>query len=481
MSEGMNAAADGQTLLQRLRDTLGKTAVVTQPEALAPYLHERRGLFQGRCLAVLRPGDTDGVAEAVRQCADAGVSVVPQGGNTGLCGGAAPDTSGHQVILSLERLDRVRAVDPVGHTITVEAGCTLAEVQRAAVGADRLFPLSYAAEAECRIGGNLSTNAGGMNVLRYGNARDLTLGLEVVLADGRVWNGLHALRKDNSGYDLKDLFIGAEGTLGIITAAVLRLYPRPRHHATALVAVDGPADALALLALLRGETGDALTAFELMAERPVAFALRHGEGCHDPFPARWPWYVLLDVTSSRRRDDLPGLLEAALDGAPHLARDYRIAAEADGRAALWALRNSIPGAQRREGASIKHDVSVPLPAIPAFLERATATVTERLPGIRPCPFGHVGDGNIHFNLSQPTDMDPTAFLARWDEFNRLVHDIVAELDGSFAAEHGVGQLKPGEVERLKPAVERDMMWGIKDALDPGNRLNPGKVVPPRTR
>ncbi|WP_440997835.1 FAD-binding oxidoreductase [Arhodomonas sp. SL1] len=465
-------------LVPALAQRLGPEAVITDEARLAPYLEERRGLFHGRCRAVIRPASTEEVAESVRLCAAAGISIVPQGGNTGHCGGAAPDAGGGQVILSLERLDRIRAVDPVGHTLVAEAGCILADVQRAAAESDRLFPLSYAAEGQCRIGGNLATNAGGMNVLRYGNARDLVLGVEVVLADGRIWDGLRALRKDNSGYDLKDLFIGAEGTLGIITAAVLRLFPRPRHHATALVGLDGPETTLELLALLRAETGDALSAFEIMARRPVEFALRHGAGCVEPFEQQWPWYVLLDVTSSRRRDDLPGLLEAALARSAGIARDYRVAAEATDRERLWALRNAIPGAQKHEGASIKHDISVPLPAIPEFLARATAAVERRLPGVRPCPFGHVGDGNIHFNLSQPPGMDADEFLGRWDEFNRLVHDIVAELDGSFAAEHGVGQLKPAEVARLKSPVEQDLMRWIKRALDPEDRLNPGKVVPP---
>ncbi|WP_435103846.1 FAD-binding oxidoreductase [Arhodomonas sp. AD133] len=471
MTDGVDA------LVHELENVLGDDAVITTPAATAAYLRERRGLFKGRCRAVVRPADTRAVSETVRRCAAAGVAIVPQGGNTGLCGGAAPDASGDQIVLSLERLRRIRAIDPLGHTLVAEAGCTLADVQAAAAGADRLFPLDYAAAGECCIGGNLATNAGGMNVLRYGNARELVLGLEVVLADGRVWNGLRALRKDNSGYDLKDLFVGSEGTLGIITAAVLRLHPRPRHRATALVALDTPSAALGLLAELRALTGDSLTAFELMGRTPVEFSLRHGAGCSDPFPQPWPWYVLLDVTSSRRHDDLRGMLEGTLPELPSLARDYRITDEDAGRDTLWALRNSIPAAQRHEGASIKHDVSVPLPAIPDFLARADAAARQRLPGIRPCAFGHVGDGNIHFNLSQPPQMAREDFLDRWDEFNRLIHDIVATLDGSFAAEHGVGQLKPAEVARLKSAEEVALMRAIKGALDPQGTLNPGKVVP----
>lgn len=470
-------------LLDRLAAALGGDAVLRAPEAKAPYLRERRGRFQGQAAAVLRPADTAGVAAAVRACAEAGVGVVPQAGNTGLCGGAAPDAGGRQVILSLERLDRIRAIDPSDYTLTAEAGCVLADVQAAAAAADRLFPLSYAAEGDCRIGGNLATNAGGMNVLRYGNARDLALGLEVVLPDGQVWNGLRRLRKDNSGYDLKNLFIGAEGTLGIITAAVLRLFPHPRHRATALVGLDRVEDALALLAALRGEAGDTLTAFELIGRTPISFALRHGEGCHEPFATVYPWYVVLEMTSSRRHDDLPGLLAEALAVAHRAghASEWRVAAGPAACEALWRLRKAVPAAQRPEGGSIKHDVSVPVSRVPAFIRRATETVEARLPGIRPCAFGHAGDGNIHFNLSQPVGADTGAFLARWDEFNRLIHDVAAELDGSFAAEHGVGQLKPAEVARLKSPVEVALMRRLKAALDPADILNPGKVVPPDDR
>lgn len=474
----MNASGD---LLARLAGLAGAEHVITDPAAQAPYLAERRGLFRGRARAVVRPADTAAVAAMLRACADAGVAVVPQGGNTGLCGGATPDASGGDVILSLERLDRIRDVDPDDFTLVAEAGCTLAAVQRAAAGRDRLFPLSYAAEETCMIGGNLATNAGGMNVLRYGNARDLTLGIEVVLADGSVWNGLSRLRKDNSGYDLRDLFIGSEGTLGVITAAAFRLFPRPRHHVTALVGLRGADAAVALLADLRAATGDALTAFEFMARTPVDFAVRHGAGCREPFAGPYPWYVVTDVTSSRRHDDLQSLLADALGAAQQAgaAGDWRLGVSAAERAALWAIRRAIPAAQRHEGASIKQDVSVPVSRIPAFLAATDRAVTQRLPGIRPCAFGHVGDGNVHYNLSQPVGMEGGEFRARWGEFNRLVHDIARDFGGSFAAEHGVGRLKPGEVARLKSPVEVELMRRIKQALDPGDRLNPGKVVPPR--
>lgn len=466
---------DPAPLLAELERVCGTAGVIRQGDAMAPYLHERRDLFHGRALAVALPESAAAVAAVVRACHEAGVAVVPQGGNTGLCGGAAPDASATQVIVSLRRLCRIRAVDPANFTMTVESGCVLADLQRAADDADRLFPLSYAAEDQCLIGGNLSTNAGGMNVLRYGNARDLVLGVEVVLPDGRAWNGLRALRKDNSGYDLKDLFIGAEGTLGIVTAAVLKLYPRPRHHASALMGLRSAEDAVSLLSHLRTATGDGLTACELMGRTPVEFAIRHA-GCREPFDKQYAWYVVADVTSSRLRDDLPGLLREALREAGDLVGDYRMADDADGRAELWRIRKSIPGAQKHEGGSIKHDISVPVSRIPEFLQRAGDAVTERLPDIRPCPFGHVGDGNIHFNLSQPVGADTTAFLARWSEFNRLVHDIVMDMDGSFAAEHGVGQLKPGEVVRLKSAEEVDLMRRVKQAIDPQNGMNPGKLI-----
>jgi len=464
-------------LLRSLTHAIGGGAVLAPGEATAPYLRERRGLFQGQAAAVVRPADTAGVAATVRICREHGAAVVPVGGNTGLCGGAVG--AADSVLLSLERLDRIRDVDAEGFTLTAEAGCTLATVQRAADGAGRLFPLSYAAEAECQIGGNLATNAGGMNVVRYGNARDLVLGVEVVLADGRVWDGLRRLRKDNSGYDLKDLFIGAEGTLGIITAAVLKLFPAPRHRATALLALDDPAAAVALLARLRAASGDAVTTCELMGRTPLAFALEHGRGCSEPFAAAHPWYLLVELTSSRRRDDLPGLLGEALDAPDAPLREWRLAADAATAAAFWRLRNGIPEAQKGAGASIKNDISVPVSRVPALIEEAGQAVAERAPGVRICAFGHVGDGNIHFNLTRPEDGDDEAFLARWAELTRCVHDVALRLGGSFAAEHGIGRLKPAEVSRLKDPVEQDLMHALKSALDPADRLNPGKVVPPR--
>ncbi|HET8701247.1 MAG TPA: FAD-binding oxidoreductase, partial [Nitrococcus sp.] len=350
----------------------------------------------------------------------------------------------------------------------------------AAAAEQRLFPLSYAAEDRCRIGGNLSTNAGGMNVLRYGNARELVLGIEVVLADGRVWNGLNQLRKDNSGYALKDLFIGAEGTLGIITAAVLKLYPQPRHRASAMAGLRHVEDAVALLELLRTAAGETLVACEIMGRVPVAFAVRHTPGCREPFATAYPWYLLVEATSSREMDRLADLLRNTLHQATQNRRvvEWRVAECPIEAESLWRIRKGIPAAQKHEGASIKHDVSVPVSRVAEFIHRASVAVVARLPGTRPCPFGHIGDGNIHFNLSQPPAMDPQAFLAHWDEFNRIVHDIVVDMGGSFAAEHGVGRLKPAEVARYKSAVEINLMRRLKTALDPTGIFNPGVLIPP---
>lgn len=466
-----------RTIRERLRAQTDEAGWIDDEQRMGPYLSERRGLFAGTAEAVLRPASVEAVSAILAICHEGGVGVVPQGGNTGLCGGANPERA--QIVLALDRLNRIREVDAENFTLTAEAGCILADVQAAADTADRLFPLSYAAEDRCQIGGNLSTNAGGMNVLKYGNARDLCLGLEVVLADGRVWPGLGKLRKDNSGLDLKDVFIGAEGTLGIITAATLKLFPRPTARATAMIGLSSAEAAVTILGRLRGASADALTACELMARLPMDFALRHGVDCEDPFPAAYPWYLLADLSSSRPEDDLAGVLRACLaegvgDG---LVQAYTVAGDASEARALWRIRESIPEAQRSEGASIKHDVSVPVSRIPAFLGRATAAVESDLPGIRPCPFGHVGDGNIHFNLSQPEDMESSDFLARWDHFNGIVHDIAMALGGSFAAEHGVGKLKPASLTRYKSAVEIELMRSLKQAWDPSGILNPGKLYP----
>jgi len=462
-------------LIERLAGVVGPRGLLTAADDMAPYLKEWRGNFAGDTGVVVRPGSTAEVAEVVRLCAEARVPVVPQGGNTGLCGGAV---ARGEVLLSLGRMDRVRAIDPVNYTITVEAGCILADVQRAAEQAERLFPLSLGAEGTCQIGGNLSTNAGGTGVLRYGNTRDLTLGLEVVLADGRVWDGLKGLRKDNAGYDLKQLFVGGEGTLGIITAAVLKLFPLPRERHTALVALDKLDAFLTLLDRARAASADTVTAFELMPRLGLEFAFKHIEGTVDPLTAPHPWYALVEFSASEPGSGLDTALEGMLERAfeDGLIVDATIAQSEAQRAALWFLREAIVEGQRPEGGSIKNDISVPVSSVPDFIRRATAAVEELCPGVRPVAFGHVGDGNIHFNVTQPMGMERQAFVDRWWEIAGRVDEIVHELDGSFSAEHGVGLLKVGELERFKPAVEVEMMARIKAALDPHNILNPGKIV-----
>jgi FAD/FMN-containing dehydrogenase len=415
------------------------------------------------------------VAFAVRACTQAGVAVVPLGGNTGLTGAGVPRGG---VVLSLERMTRLRSVDPVDATITVEAGMILQEVQEAAACAGMLFPLSYASRGSARIGGGISTNAGGIAVLAYGNARDLVLGLEVVLADGRVWNGLKALRKDNAGYDLKHLFIGSEGTLGIVTAAVLKLFPKPRSTSVAFVGLESAKAALDLFVVLRGRMDRDLTAFEYLPPFALEIVLRHGHGVVRPLAGAHGAYALVEVASARPDADTRAELEAALGQALEdgLIADATIGASGTQNAALWRLREGVPEAQTREGASIKHDVSVPLSRLPAFLERASAACIAAMPGLRPCGFGHFGDGNIHFNLTQPPGMVAADFLGEWGRFNRIVHDIVHELGGSIAAEHGVGLIKRDELERYGDPVGLDLMRRLKATLDPQDLLNPGKVI-----
>jgi len=464
-------------LIERLSALVGAGNCLHTAADIAPYLVEERGLFHGRALAVVRPGSTAEVSRVVGLCVAEGYAIVPQGGNTGLCGGGVPPEHGHAVVVSTERLNRIRAVDSIDFTLTAEAGCVLAAVQQAADSAGCLFPLSLGAEGSCRIGGNLSTNAGGVNVLRYGNARDLVLGLEVVLPDGRVWDGLKALRKDNTGYDLKHLFVGAEGTLGIITAAVLKLFPKPREIETAFVALPDVAAAIAILALARRASGDAVTACELVPRIGLDLDLAHLPGIRDPFPRPHPWYLLIELSSSR-----PGGLRAALEDVLAEAIDTRLAADAviaetiDQRNALWRLREGVPEAQKREGGSIKHDVAVATSQVPELIGRASEAVQRALPGVRVVAFGHIGDGNIHFNLTQPAGADKQAFLGEWQRMNVIVHDIVAAMGGSISAEHGIGRLKTDELIRTKPALELELMRRIKTAIDPAGLMNPGKVL-----
>jgi FAD/FMN-containing dehydrogenase len=464
-------------LLETLAGRLGSAHVLTAPADMAGHLVEPRGLYRGEASAVVRPRDTEEVAFVVRECAASGVPVVPQGGNTGLVGGGVPQGG---IVLSLSRLDRIRAVDPHNATMTVEAGCILANVQDAASSAGCLFPLSLASEGSCRIGGNLATNAGGTAVLRYGAMRDLVLGLEVVLADGRIWNGLSGLRKDNTGYDLKDLFIGSEGTLGIITAAVLKLFPQPRARATAFAGFASARAALDLFERLREAAGDQLTAFEYMPKFGLDTVLKHGAGAVRPLQGDHASFALIELSSPQPDEDLRGLMERVLGAAldEGLVEDATVAASEAQDRALWHLRENLSEVQRHEGGSIKHDVAVPVSRVAEFIETASGACEAAMPGLRICAFGHVGDGNIHFNLSQPVGMDKDAFLAEWGRFNRIVHDIVHGMQGSISAEHGIGLLKRDEILLYKDPVAIDLMRTLKRALDPDNILNPGKVLPP---
>jgi FAD/FMN-containing dehydrogenase len=459
---------------ERLRAVVGAPRVLTEAQDLAPFCTDWRGRYTGVARCVVLPGSTEEVAAVVSVCAEAGVAIVPQGGNTGLCGGATP--TGGEVVIVLTRLNHIRAIDPGNNSITVEAGCTLHAVQEAAREVDRLFPLSLAAEGSATIGGNLATNAGGVQVLRYGNARDLTLGLEVVLADGRIWNGLRSLRKDNTGYDLKHLFIGAEGTLGLITAATLKLFPCPRAHATAWVAVPDPAAAVALLGRLRDTVGDNVTAFEIVGRPALELVLKHIPGARDPLSGKPEWQVLIELSGARA--DLAVALEAALEAASEekLVADAVVASSEAQTAALWALRENVSEAQKIEGVSIKHDIAVPVSRIAEFIARADAALREAFPALRIVCFGHIGDGNLHYNQSRADAESNADFIARTGAVNRIVHDLVHELGGSISAEHGLGQLKREEVLRYKSGVEMDMMRAVKLALDPSGLMNPGKLL-----
>jgi FAD/FMN-containing dehydrogenase len=468
-------------LIDSLRTTLGAAHVLTDPFDIAPYCTDWRGRYSGQPLCVVKPANTEEVAAVVRACAAANVAIVPQGGNTGLCGGATPCGAASvpqgEVVISLTRLNRMRAIDTANNTLTVEAGCTLAAVQAAAAEAGRLFPLSLAAEGTATIGGNLATNAGGVQVLRYGNARELCLGLEVVLPDGRIWNGLRGLRKDNTGYDMKHLFIGAEGTLGLITAAVLKLFSRPRQIATAWATVPTPQAAVALLTRLREKIGGRVTAFELVGRPALDLVLQHIPNSRDPLPEISPWQVLIELSDTMESDLTAPLEETLFEAsAAEEASDAAIARSTAQAHAFWALRENIAEAQKIEGLSIKHDISLPVSRIAEFIERSDAALASVFPGVRIVCFGHLGDGNLHYNQSQPSGQDNADFIAQTPLVNRVVHDLAHELGGSISAEHGLGQLKREEILRYKSTVEMDLMRAVKRALDPHNRMNPGKVL-----
>ena len=465
-------------MLPPFSDILGADGWLTQPAALEPFLVDHRHLYQGRALGVAQPRSVEQISRLLAACNAARVGIVPHGGNTGYCGGATPDESGTQVVLSLRRLNRVRSVEPLNYSLVADAGCVLADIQTRADQAERLFPLSLGSEGSCQIGGNLSTNAGGTSVLRYGMMRDLVLGLEAVLADGRVLSSLGALRKDNTGYDIKSLFLGAEGTLGVITAASLKLFPKQRAWATALTAIPEVQSAVTLLARLREASGDRVSSFELIPRIAVELTTKHIAGVADPLDQPYPWYVLCELSSSRAADSLDIVLQEALGRALEegLVLDAAFASSERERDAMWKMRETIPEAQRLDGGSLKHDISVPVASLPQFVERASKWVQENVPDGRLVAYGHVGDGNLHFNLNQAPGAARDIFLARAPTIERVIHDIVREFGGSFSAEHGIGRLKVGELERYAPPVELDLMRAVKRAFDPNGILNPGKVL-----
>jgi FAD/FMN-containing dehydrogenase len=463
-------------IVARFAGIVGPAHAITDPEQQLSYLREWRDKYEGRSALVLRPGTTEEVSRILQLAHELELAVVPQAGNTGLVGAQIPHRG--EIVVSVARLNRVRQIDPAGNSMTVEAGVTLADAQAAAERAGRLFPLSLPSEGSCRIGGNLGTNAGGIGVLAYGSARQLVLGLEVVLADGRVWNGLRALKKDNTGYDLKDLFIGSEGTLGIITAAVLKLFPRPAETATAFVALGRIDDALALFSLAGDYAGPALTAFEFIQRYPLEAVLAHLPGARDPFPTTYPWYVLMEVSGLKTDGTAERLMEHIFGQAAQraLILDGVVAQSLAQARDFWRLREAVSEAQKPLGGVIKHDISVPVPRIPEFIRRADALVAEICPGARPLAIGHFGDGNIHYNVAQPPDMAKAEFLAQWDTVMEAVHTLAVEMDGSISAEHGIGVMKREELQRFKSPVELDLMRCIKAALDPKGILNPGKLL-----
>ncbi|MFL5090746.1 MAG: FAD-binding oxidoreductase [Xanthobacteraceae bacterium] len=461
-------------LLSRFAKIVGDKYAITDPQAQLPYLTEMRDLYRGRTPMVLRPGSVEEVSRIVALANEAGTGIVPQGGNTGLVGGQLPFHD--EILLSLNRLDRIREVDAASNTITCEAGVTLGRAREAAAAVDRLYPQLLPSEGTCTIGGNLSTNAGGTAALAYGIARSHALGIEVVLADGRVLNNLNKLKKDNTGYDLKNLFIGAEGTLGIITAAVLRLVPRPRAIETAFAGVASPQAALELLMLAQNRT-TGVTSCEIMTRAGIEAVLRYGANCRDPLSEPHPWYVLIELSSQASTGLREVLEEILAEGhAQGLIADATVADSLEQAKAFWRVRELFGEVQRHLGGSIKHDVSVPVAAVPAFIAEANAAVTELIPGARPLPFGHLGDGNIHYNVNQPEGAEKAAFLARWDDVNAVVFAVVAKFGGSISAEHGVGIMKRDLLPRVKDPVALDLMRTLKRTLDPKGILNPGKVL-----
>ncbi|MBO6560669.1 MAG: FAD-binding oxidoreductase [Nisaea sp.] len=465
--------------IARIKELLGPKGWIDDPADMEGNLIEDRGIYHGRAMLVAKPATTEEVSGVLKLCHEAGIPVVPQGGNTSLCGASVPYETGNEIVLSLARMNRIRSIDPLNYTMTVEAGCVLQTLQEEAAKADRYFPLSLAAEGSCMIGGNLGTNAGGTNVLRYGNARELTLGIEVVLPDGRIWNGLGSLRKDNTGYDLKDLFIGSEGTLGVITAAVLKLFPKPRDIRTAFCAVRDIDAALELLKRARTESGDSVETFELIPRLVIDLVLKHMPDCEDPLETRYDMYTLIELVTTRDNDDgieerFESILGQAMEDG--LILDAALAQNEHQRQEIWKLRENASESQKIEGASIKHDVSVPVASVPAFYKAAADAVYKVNPDARIVAFGHMGDGNLHYNVQEPEGGDTKAFVENWDAYNRAVHDVVVSFGGSISAEHGIGRLKREELAHYKNPVALDLMRTIKAAIDPKGIMNPGKVI-----
>ena len=465
-------------LIQRFVTIVGDKNAVRDQADLAPHLVENRGLYKGASPLMLKPASTEEVAAIMKLASETGTAIVPQTGNTGLVGGQTPRSGASDVILSLERMNRVRDIDPVANIIVVDGGCILDTVHTEADKVERMFPLSLGSQGSCRIGGNLATNAGGTAVLAYGNMRQLCLGLEVVLPTGEIWNGLRRLKKDNTGYDLRDLFIGSEGTLGVITGAVLKLFPKPRGHQVAFAGLNSPEDALKLFDRASTLCGAALTGFELMPRIGIDFTTKHIPGVRDPLDTVHPWYALIDISTSDTAETAQTMIEDLLEKGfeAGVVQNAVIATSDAQRTALWHMRESMSDAQKPEGGSIKHDVSVPVSKIPVFMAQAEAAVMQAIAGARICAFGHLGDGNIHYNISQPVGADKAEFIARWREINHIVHGIVLSHGGSISAEHGIGQLKRDELADIRPGIELELMRRIKTAFDPAGVMNPGKVV-----
>ena len=474
----MSSSAPSSDLLDRFVAIVSEKHAVRDPAEIAPHLVENRGLYHGASPMLLKPGSVEEVSAILKLASETGAAIVPQTGNTGLVGGQTPREGGSDIILSLERMNRVRDIDPVGNTMIVDGGCVLADVHKAAAEHGRMFPLSLGSEGSCRIAGNLSTNAGGTAVLAYGNMRQLCLGLEVVLPTGEIWNGLRRLKKDNTGYDLRDLFIGAEGTLGVITGAVLKLFPQPLGHQVAFAGLQSVDDALTLFKNASSLCGTALTGFELMPRIGVEFTTRHIPGVRDPLETTHPWYVLIDISTSDSAETAERMMTTLLEKGYEdgLVQDATIASSEAQQKAIWHMRESMSDAQKPEGGSIKHDVSVPVAQIPQFMAEAEKAVVAAMPGARVCAFGHMGDGNIHYNISQPVGADKAEFIGRWREINKIVHGLVLQHGGSISAEHGIGQLKRDELASIRSDIEIDLMRRIKTAFDPAGIMNPGKVL-----